>query len=62
MSARFIEKFSIFYNKETLEKFSNQYTDKELNAFSDAFSIERLINIMETIYPPPYLYELYKVK
>ena len=62
MSARFIEKFSIFYNKETLEKFSNQYTDKELNAFSDAFSIERLINLMETIYPPPYLYELYNVK
>ena len=62
MSARFIEKFSMFYNKETLENFSNQYTDKELNAFSDAFSVERLINIMETIYPPPYLYELYKVK
>ena len=60
MSAKFIDKFSMIYNKETIDNFVKNKSEQELDEFSDAHSEEHLLNLM-SMFPPPYLYEIYNV-
>ena len=58
MSTKFIDKFSMIYNKETIDAFCKNKTD--IDEFSDAHTEEHLVSLM-SLFPPPYLYEIYNV-
>ena len=60
MSAKFIDKFGMIYNKTVISDFSKGFSKEELDEFSDAHTEEHLISLM-FLFPPPYLYEIYQV-
>ena len=60
MSAKFIDKFSMIYNKTVISEFSKGFSKEELDNFSDAHTEEHLLSLM-LIFPPPYLHEIYQV-
>ena len=60
MSAKFIDKFGMIYNKTVISEFSKGFSKEELDNFSDAHTEEHLLSLM-FLFPPPYLHEIYQV-